>query len=154
MRRNSCCSVLILFVLLCGGPALAAVSLPDIPGYTAEAMRSTPLSAPSGDFGVWLSRTYRSEGRRLLVATLMSGPGAGPLVTGPEGTKTDDRPLGFGSTYEVFSLGGKPAVYETIPSVGVSLAVAVDANSTLTLESSSLGREALEEAALCMMRAM
>jgi len=46
--------VLILFVLLCGGPVFAAVSLPDIPGYTAEALRSTPLSAPSGDFGVWL----------------------------------------------------------------------------------------------------
>lgn len=48
MRRNSCCSVLILFVLLCGGPALAAVSLPDIPGYTAGALRSTPFICAVG----------------------------------------------------------------------------------------------------------
>lgn len=154
MRRNRCYSVLILLVLLCGGSAFASVSLPDIPGYTAGVLRSTPLSAPSGDFGVWLSRTYRSPGGRILEATLMSGPGAGPLVAGAEGSKTNDRPLGFGATYEVFSLDGKTAVYETIPSVGQSLAVAVDTNSTITLESASLGRKELEEAALHLIRAM
>lgn len=154
MRRNRCSSALILLVLLCGAAAFASVSLPDIPGYTAGAVRNTPLTAPSGDFGVWLSRTYRTAGGRTLEATLMSGPGAGPLVAGAEGLKTDDRPLGFGATYEVFSLDGKTAVYETIPSVGQSLAVAVEANGTLTLESASLGREELEEAALYLIRAM
>ena len=154
MQKKRCFYALLMFVIIFGGTAFASVSLPDIPGFAAEAMHSTPLSAPSGNFGMWLYRTYRSERGGILEATLLSGPGAGSLVTGPKGTKTDDRPLGFGSTYEVFTLDGKTAVFETIPSVGRSLAVALEANSTLTLESSSLGREEMEEAALCIMRIM
>ena len=88
----------------------------------------------------------------MLEATLMSGPGAGPLVTGEEGAKNDDRPLGFGATYEVFLLGGKRGVLETLPSVGISLVLELGENVTLTLESSSLSREDLETAALYILR--
>ena len=148
MRTYRFCIALLLLAVFCGSGAFASASLPEIPGYSAENMKNTPLSAPSGDFGEWLSRTYRTAGGRTLEATLMSGPGAGPLVTGAEGTKTDDRPLGFGATYEVFALEGRRAVFETIPSIGLSLVVVVDTDVTLTLESSSLSREELEKAAL------
>ena len=138
-----------LFVVICffTGAAFALASLPDIPGYSAGAVRSVSLDAPSGNFGIWLSRTYTTTGGRILEATLLSGPGAGPLVSGPVGTRTDDRPIGFGSTYEVFVLDVRRAVFEQIPNVGSSLVVEVDEDVTLTLESSSLLREELEEAA-------
>ena len=82
----------------------------------------------------------------------MSGPGAGPLVSAPVGTSCDDRPIGFGATYEVFELYGMRSVFETAPDLGSSLAVAVDSDVTLTLESRSLNREELEEAALLIIR--
>ena len=152
MRTHRICIVLIALASLLGRAAFAAESLPEIPGYSAGAIGHTPLSVPSGDFGTWVSRTYRTESGRLMEATLMSGPGAGPLVTGPEGTKTDDLPVGFGATYEVFTLGGRRVVFETLPWVGSALVVAVESNVTLTLESSSLPREELEKAALHIIR--
>ncbi len=152
MRTHRIFIVLIALASLLGTAAFAAESLPEIPGYSAGAVGHTPLSAPSGDFGTWVSRTYRTEGGRLLEVTLMSGPGAGPLVTGPEGTKTDDRPVGFGATYEVFAIDGRRAVFETLPSVGAALVVAIDENVTLTLESSSLPRNELEKAAMHIIR--
>lgn len=152
MRTHRTCIALILLTALLGAAAYATESLPEIPGYSSGAARNTPLSAPSGEFGTWVSRIYRTESGRLMEATLMSGPGAGSLVTGPEGTKTDDRPVGFGATYEVFTLDGRRAVFETLPWVGSALVVAVESNVTLTLESSSLPREELEKAALHIIR--
>lgn len=86
-------------------------------------------------------------------ATLMAGPGAGGLRTPPEGMKADDRPLGFGSSYEGVTVEGKRALLEEVPAVGLALAVALADDATLTLESSSLSRENLLKAASAFVRA-
>jgi hypothetical protein len=145
--RRSGTAVSVLLLLLAFPAAADAWILPDIPGFKAVEADRTPLEAPSGTYGLWLVRNYAGEGGRRMKATIMAGPGAGPLMTAPAGTLSDDRPLGFGSTYEVFLLNGKTAVFETIPSLGSSLAVAAGGDATLTLESSSLSREELERAA-------
>ncbi|MFA7620204.1 MAG: hypothetical protein WCY56_00015 [Aminobacteriaceae bacterium] len=152
MRRLRLVAGLAALAVLVGGGALAHAALPEIPGYYATTLRTTPLEAPSGNFGEWLSRTYRNPSGGVLEVTLMSGPGAGPLVSAPVGTSCDDRPIGFGATYEVFELDGMRSVFETTPDLGSSLVVAVDSDVTLTLESRSLNREELEEAALLIIR--
>ena len=86
--------------------------------------------------------------------TLMAGVGAGGLSVPPEGFKSDDRPLGFGSVYEGLTVAGKGAVLEEVPSLGLALAVAVADDETLTFESASLGREELIGAAADFIRAM
>jgi hypothetical protein len=140
-RRTTTLLALLLAALSAG--ASFALALPDIPGFTAGETRTTELTAPSGNYGRWTTRTYRAEGGRSAKATVLAGPGTGPLVTGPVGTRGDDRPMGFGSTYEVLELRGRPAVFEEIPTLGRSLAVAVEDTVTLTLESPSLSREEL-----------
>lgn len=148
-RAGAAVSIILFFLAF---PAAAGEwILPDIPGFKAGQEDRTPLEAPSGAYGLWLVRTYAGEGGRLMKATIMAGPGAGPLMTAPEGTQSNDRPLGFGSTYEVFLLNGKTAVFETVPSLGSSLAVAAGGDATLTLESASLSREELEKAALVIL---
>lgn len=142
----------LLIILALPGPA-AAWTLPDIPGFTGEKIQRTPLEAPSGNFGEWLVRVYRTGGGRTLKATLMAGPGAGELRTPPEGLQTDDRPLGFGSSYEGLTVEGKRALLEEVPTVGLALAVALADDVTLTLESSSLSREELLRAASAFIQA-
>jgi hypothetical protein len=83
----------------------------------------------------------------------MAGPGAGELRTPPEGLQTDDRPLGFGSSYEGLTVEGKRALLEEVPTVGLALAVALADDVTLTLESSSLSREELLRAASAFIQA-
>ncbi len=148
MSRSLSVIAAVLLVVLSSAAALASADLPDLPGLSAGALSVTPLEAPSGSFGEWMYREYRNERGGVIEATLMSGPGAGPLVTGPEGTVADDRPVGFGSTYEVFRLEGMLSVFEEIPNVGRSLAVSLGEDITLTLESSSAAREELEAAAI------
>lgn len=147
MKKRIAVPPLLSLVLL---PLLAgfawALSLPDIPGYEANEARVTPLTAPSGNYGTWIARTYRGTARRTVLATLLSGPGTGTLRA-ERGARGDDFPLGFGSTYEVLELHGRPAVFEEIPTLGRSLAVAVGPDVTLTLESPSLSREELTELA-------
>lgn len=154
--KRFCLSGLVLPVLLIilalPGPA-AAWTLPDIPGFTGGEVQRTPLEAPSGNFGEWLVRDYRTGGGRTLKATLMAGPGAGELRTPPEGMKADDRPLGFGSSYEGLTVEGKRALLEEVPTVGLALAVALADDATLTLESSSLSREDLLRAASAFIQA-
>ncbi len=154
--KRFCFSGLVLPVLLVilalSGPALAW-TLPDLPGFSGGEVQRTPLEAPSGSFGEWLVRVYRTDGGRTLKATLMSGPGAGGLRTPPEGGKSDDRPLGFGSSYEGLTVEGKRALLEDVPTVGLALAVALADETTLTLESSSLPLEELISAASAIIRA-
>jgi hypothetical protein len=83
----------------------------------------------------------------------MAGPGAGELRTPPEGMKTNDRPLGFGSSCEGLTVEGKRALLEEVPTVGLALAVALADDATLTLESSSLSREELLQAAAALIQA-
>jgi len=143
-----------LLIILAFPGTAPAWTLPDIPGFTGEEVQRTPLEAPSGNFGEWLVRVYTAGGGRTLKATLMAGPGAGELRTPPEGFSADDRPLGFGSSYEGLTVEGKRALLEEVPSVGQALAVALTDEATLTLESSSLSREDMVSAASYIVKSL
>ncbi|MGI6252197.1 MAG: hypothetical protein ACOYJV_02060 [Aminivibrio sp.] len=121
-------------------------------GFVGEEMKTVPLEAPAGSYGQWLSRVYRDGRGRTVKATLMAGPGAGRLKTPAEGTKSDDRPLGFGSSYEGLSVEGRPALLEDVPSLGLALAVALTEDTTLTLESASLTRDELISMAAALLK--
>ena len=142
------CLILVLF----SQTSASAWSLPDVEGFEAGELKATPLEAPAGNYGQWLARVYRDARGRTVKATLMEGPGAGGLRTPPEGSMSDDRPLGFGSSYEGLSVGGRPALLEGIPSLGLALAVALTEDGTLTLESASLTRKELVAFAEDLMR--
>ena len=143
----------VLMIILALPGTASAWTLPDIPGFTGGEVQRTPLEAPSGSFGEWLVRVYSTGGGRTLKGTLMAGPGAGELRTPPEGMKTNDRPLGFGSSCEGLTVEGKRALLEEVPTVGLALAVALADDATLTLESSSLSREELLQAAAALIQA-
>lgn len=133
----------VAFMYFASASSCFAWSLPDVEGFVGEEMKTVPLEAPAGSYGQWLSRVYRDGRGRTVKATLMAGPGAGGLKTPEEGTKSDDRPLGFGSSYEGLSVEGRPALLEDVPSLGLALAVALTEDTTLTLESASLARDEL-----------
>ena len=132
-------------------PATAGV-LPEIPGFQGEEERIFPLSSATGPVGQWTLRMYRKGNGNSLKVTLLTGPGPGVFSPATEGEKTDDRPLGFGSTYEIVSLGGRRAVLEEVPSLGYALAVPLEKEGSLTLESSSLSREELLSAGLALLQ--
>jgi hypothetical protein len=143
----------VLLIILALPGTVLSWTLPDLTGFTGGEVQKTPLEAPSGNFGEWLVRVYTATGGRTLKGTLMAGPGAGELRTPPEGMKTDDRPLGFGSSYEGLTVEVKRALLEEVPTVGIALAVALSGDVTLTLESSSLSREDLLQAGAALILA-
>jgi hypothetical protein len=147
--RNRFILLCLIFVLSSPGFA-SAPGLPEVEGFTAGELKTTPLEAPAGEYGEWLTRVYRDGRGRTVKATLMAGPGAGSLRTPPEGTRSDDRPIGFGSIYEGLTVGGRPALLEEVPSLGLALAVDLGEDTTLTLESSSLNRQELLAMAAAM----
>lgn len=129
----------------------SASALPEIPGFQGGEERIFPLSSSGGPVGQWALRIYRRENGSTLKVTLLTGPGPGVFSPGEGGEVKDDRPLGFGSTYEILSLGGRRAVLEEVPSLGLALAVPLEKEGSLTLESSSLSREELLSAALALL---
>ncbi|NLB82776.1 MAG: hypothetical protein GX791_00860 [Synergistaceae bacterium] len=131
----------------------AAAALPEIPGFQGEEERIFPLFSAAGSVGQWTLRIYRKENGNRLMVTLLTGPGPGVFSPAKGGEKKDDRPIGFGSTYEIVPLGGRRAVLEEVPSLGFALAVPLEEGS-LTLESSSLSREEILSAALPLLHAI
>ena len=145
---------LILLVLLLPWiplPASASV-LPEIPGFQGEEERIFPLSSAAGSVGQWTLRIYSKENGNRLKVTLLTGTGPGVFSPANDEEKKDDRPIGFGSTYEILSLGERRAVLEEVPSLGLALAVPLDKEGSLTLESSSLSREEILSAALALLQ--
>ena len=128
-------------------PLPAYAELPEITGFRGEEERVFPLSSAAGTVGQWTIRIYRRENGGSLKVTLLTGAGPGFFSPPEGGGKKDDRPLGFGSTYEVVTLEGRRAVLEEVPSLGIALAVPLEKEGTLTLESSSLSREEILSAA-------
>ena len=139
---------LLLVMLSCFAPAASAALLPELAGFQAEKETVFPLNSAAGPVGEWTTRTYRGENGNSVKVTLLTGSGPGSFTPSDSGGKKDDRPLGFGSTYEVIPLGGRMAVLEEIPSVGIALAVPLEKEGSLTLESPSLPREEILAAAL------
>ncbi len=145
--------LIILVLLLPWIPLPAsAATLPEIPGFQGEEERIFPLSSAAGSVGQWTLRIYRKENGSSLKVTLLTGSGPGTFSPADDEETKDDRPIGFGSTYEIISLGGRRAVLEEVPSLGLALAVPLEKEGSLTLESSSLTREEMLSAALPLLQ--
>ncbi len=140
--------VLLPLLLLILSSAASGALLPELAGFQAEKETVYPLNSTAGPVGQWTLRTYRRENGSFLKVTLLTGSGPGSFTPGDIRGKKDDRPLGFGSTYEILSLGGRRAVLEEIPSLGTALAVPLEKEGSLTLESPSLTRDEMLSAAL------
>lgn len=144
--------IILVLVLLWAPLSASAANLPEIPGFQGEDERIFPLSSATGSVGQWTLRIYRKENGSSLKVTLLTGPGPGLFSPANDEKKKDDRPIGFGSTYEIVSLGGRRAVFEEVPSLGFALAVPLEKEGSLTLESSSLSREEILSAALDLLQ--
>lgn len=133
-------SILPLALTLLSFPASAqdAPGLPDVPGWGCSELRETRLNAVSSNQGTWFQRDYRTAASVTIRATLMTGKGPGMLRFPPENPGSNDGPLGSGCTYRTLEIGGREAVVETHPLLGVSVFMSLD-DGYLTLESGGYG---------------
>ena len=101
------------------------------------------LSAPSGNYGTWHQRIFSDPSKRAVVVNLLSGEGPGELYVPPEPVSHDDRPIGFGATYETIEIEGLRGILEYYPYAGYALAVSLPESTTLCIESKALSKEQL-----------
>ena len=99
-------------------------------------------SANSEDLGHVIYRTYEKKSpQETLEIILAEGKGIGNLYV-PEHVK-NSKGLMPASEYKILEVGGKKAIFEKQPYLPSALAVAVDDNIILNLESSSLNEKDL-----------
>ena len=100
------------------------------------------LDATSEDAGKIIYRTYeRKSPRSTFQIILTEGNGTGSLYV-PDQTK-NSKGLMPASEYKILEINGKKAVIENQSYLPLALAVAVDNNIVLNIESSSLNQEEL-----------
>ena len=99
-------------------------------------MRAVKLDTVSGNQGLWLERSCRTESGTPFKAILMTGRGAAAhaIPSVGEGSIQSDGLMGTGSTYRTLSIDGRAAVLEMHPTLGISLAVFME-GAVLTIES-------------------
>lgn len=120
--------------------ASAYLGLPTVGGWMCGDLKTVKLDTVSGNQGVWLERSYRTESGTPFKAILMSGKGlaAHTIHSSDEGLTKSDGLMGAGSTYRTLCIDGRPAVLERHPELGVSLSVFID-GAVLTIESDRWG---------------
>ena len=112
------------------------------------------LSAPSGNYGTWHQRLFIDPFRRALVVNLLCGMGPGELVIPPGPVSQDDRPVGFGATYETIEIEGFHGILEYYPYAGYAFAVSLPDSCTLCIESKALSKEQLYGVTEFLVRSM
>lgn len=117
--------------------------IPDMEGWKLKNEMFQEFSAPSGNYGTWHQRVFADPSERAVVVNLLSGEGPGKLYlpTGP--VSHDDRPIGFGATYETIQIEGFQGILEYYPYAGYALAISLPEISTLCVESKALSKEQL-----------
>jgi len=122
-------------------------SISDIEGWKITERVLKEFNAPSGNYGSWemavMTRTGTTE---TMTVHLFKGPGPGPLYIPSGDIKTDDRPLGFGATYETLVISGHRALLEVYPYIGKALAIDAGKERVLCIESTSLSQDELTRA--------
>jgi hypothetical protein len=144
-RFNSLMGILLMGLTVLGADRGAgAAPLPDaLAEWRGSQTQTTRLTA-SEELGLWTSRVYtRVAPIAGVEANLMEGSGPGSLYV-PEGEVVgNEGPLCFSSTYETLIVAGKRAILERGDTTGQALAVSLDKERTLTLETKSLSKEEL-----------
>ena len=133
-----------LSFFFCLSPCSAyAAPLPDVlDEWHADPIATREFRTASEDLGQWQNRIYRRAAPIAGVEVgLMEGSGPGTLRVPDKPTPQNDAPLGFVSTYRTLNIAGKRAILERGEVTGQALAVALDKNRTLTLETKSLSEE-------------
>ncbi|MFP4481847.1 MAG: hypothetical protein ACLFN0_03525 [Thermovirgaceae bacterium] len=140
--RNTCLVLATLFlclsILTCVQTTSANTperTLPDIPGWTGDNAETRTLLSEKEEEGRMTERSYRKNGRPELVrAIMLEGPGTEWLSFPKNHPEGSDGPAGTGATYKTLEILGKDAILENHPVLGYSLAVRLDTESTLTIE--------------------
>ena len=143
----------LISLLLLPNANAAAANLPDaLDEWLGTPARVTEFttSYDGRNLGDWHNRVYtRAAPIASIEANLMKGPGAGALFV-PEDNFSDPNPdpgigtyLDFSSAYESLNIAGKRAILERGKVTGLALAVSLDRERTMTLETRSLSREEL-----------
>jgi hypothetical protein len=109
--------------------------LPDVPGWTGTVAKTRIFTSAEQEEGQMTERTYRRTDRpERVTAILLQGPGTAWLSFPKNCAEGKDGPLGTGATYLTLEISGKAAVLEHHPVLGYSLAVRLDPETTLTVE--------------------
>ncbi|MGC9371827.1 MAG: hypothetical protein ACP5DY_00745 [Thermovirgaceae bacterium] len=110
-------------------------TLPDVPGWTGTVVETRTLSSAKQEEGRMAERSYKKTDRPERVRViLLEGPGTEWLSFPKTHTEGTDGPVGTGATYIPLDISGKSAVLERHPVLGYSLAVRLDPETTLTIE--------------------
>ncbi|MDR1379282.1 MAG: hypothetical protein LBJ36_09580 [Synergistaceae bacterium] len=142
-------------VILGVGRVAEAVPLPDVLDEWHSSQAQTTHLTTSEELGRWTNRVYtRTTPIAGVEVNLMEGSGPGTLYV-PEGEVTGNEGLlGFSSTYKTLTVAGKRAVLECGDVTGQALAVSLDKERTLTLETKSLSEKELLDFAVKLIAAL
>lgn len=134
---------LITLMAISGTGWAKVTDLPELEGWAGGPLFSQPLTAPSGNYGIWLKRSYVAQNRRNFDVILLSGTGSGDLYLPDTQIDTNDRPIGFGATYRTLSVEKYEALLEWYPHIGGALSVRLPEQTTLIVESKCLSEDEL-----------
>jgi hypothetical protein len=119
----------------------------DIEGWEITERILKEFNAPSGKYGTWeIAVMTRIGTTETMTVHLFKGPGPGPFYIPSGDMKTDDRPIGFGATYETLVISGHRALLEVYPYIGKALAIKAGKEKVLCIESTSLSQDELTRA--------
>lgn len=141
---------IVILILAISLPALASgnnisersSNLPDIEGWQTIEENIVDFDTPSGNYGSWERKIIieKASGNKIEIH-LFTGQGPGPMYIPRGKIRTDDRPVGFGATYETIKIGGFRAIIESYPYIGLALAISLGPERTLCMESRNIPRE-------------
>jgi hypothetical protein len=148
-RRQLFILLLVLTFSLFTGPIPVSADphpqIPVIEGWKIITEEVRDLTIPDKDLGWFIQQVLRSQNNRTVKVMLLTGSGPGELYI-PEGNiSQDDRPLGFGATYETFEMEGFRGIIEYYPYIGTALSLKLSPEATFILESQSLDSSELKE---------
>lgn len=126
-------------------PAGQHPEIPDIKGWKIITEEARDLAIPDKDLGWFIEQEIRSENHRTVKVMLLTGSGPGELYIPDGNIRQDDRPVGFGATYETFEMEGFRGIIEYYPYIGTAISLKISSEATFILESKSLNSSELKE---------
>jgi|GEM_PF-466732 len=140
-----CPTAIMLLVALMGSPSFGAVkyNLPEPEGWHIVSYEERRFETPKADLGYMLQQKI-SSGLEKADVILMAGAGPGRFYVPDGNISEDDRPIGFGATYETTRIKGFRSVMEDYPYIGISLSVQLPGTQTLIIESDNMSKEEIK----------
>lgn len=144
-----CLTVFILSFLIMVYPSSGTgkEKIPELEGWRITYGEERQFKIPKADLGYMLQQNIISSSRKSADIILMVGSGPGDLYVPDGNISGDDRPIGFGATYETTEISGFRSVIEDYPYIGISLSIQLPGTRTLIIESCNMSKKGLKELA-------